>query len=161
MPSSFNLRSSRNNRGPQQPIAVSAAVVILALTALVCAGLVAVPLWTALVRDWQVDAISDRCGLKTQAVRQEVWKSSSSENHNIRPKGPTRRSGFILENRRMTSRATELSESFEQTFCGRRNSSSKWPICDLYIVLIQKRPSNPYALMNTSGMWIERSGAAW
>jgi len=71
MPSSFSLRSPRNNGGRQQPIAVSAAVVILALTALVCAGLVAVPLWTALVGNWQVDAISDPCGLKAHAARQD------------------------------------------------------------------------------------------
>jgi hypothetical protein len=70
MPSSFGLRSPRNAGGRQQPIAISAAVVILAVTALVCAGLVAVPLWTALVRDWKVDAISDPCGLKTRAARQ-------------------------------------------------------------------------------------------
>ena len=71
MPSSFDLRSPRNNGGRQQPISVFAAVVILAVTALVCAGLVAVPLWTALVRDLQVDAISDPCGLKAQAARQD------------------------------------------------------------------------------------------
>jgi len=71
MPSSFDLRSPRNNGGRQQPIAVSAAVVILAVTALVRTGLVAVPLWTALVRDLQVDAISDPCGLKAQAARQD------------------------------------------------------------------------------------------
>ena len=71
MLSSFDFRSPRNDGGPQQPIAISAAVVILAVTALMCAGLVAVPLWTALVRDWQVDAISDRCGLKAQAARQD------------------------------------------------------------------------------------------
>jgi hypothetical protein len=88
MPSSFNLRSSRNNRGPQQPIAVSAAVVILALTALVCAGLVAVPLWTALVRDWQVDAISDRCGLKTQAVRQDCLEELKLGESQHPAKGP-------------------------------------------------------------------------
>ena len=71
MSSSFDLRSARNDGGRQQPIAVSAAVAILAVTALVCAGLVAVPLWTALVREWQVDAISDPCGLKAQAARQD------------------------------------------------------------------------------------------
>ena len=71
MLSSFDFRSPRNDGGPQQPIAISAAVVFLAVTALMCAGLVAVPLWTALVGDWQVDAISDRCGLKAQAARQD------------------------------------------------------------------------------------------
>ena len=53
----------QSSNGQSAPIAISAAVVILAVTALVCAGLVAVPLWTALVRDWQVDAISDRHGV--------------------------------------------------------------------------------------------------
>ena len=71
MRSSFDFRSPRNNGPRRQPIAISAAVVILAVTALVCAGLVAVPLWTALVRDWQVDAISDLCGLKTRAAQQD------------------------------------------------------------------------------------------
>jgi len=61
----------RDNGGRQQPIAISAAVAILAATALVCAGLVAVPLWTALVGNWQVDVISESCGLKAQAARQD------------------------------------------------------------------------------------------
>jgi hypothetical protein len=70
MPSSFGLRSPHNNGGRQQPIAISAAVVILAVIALACACLVAFPLWTALVRDWQVDAIADRCGVKAGAAPQ-------------------------------------------------------------------------------------------
>jgi hypothetical protein len=60
----------RNNGRRQQPIAVAAAVAILAVTALVCAGLVAIPLWTALVANWQVDAISVPCGLKPKAARE-------------------------------------------------------------------------------------------
>ena len=64
-----------NDDRRQQPIAISAAVVILAVTVLVCAGLVAVPLWTALVRDWQVDAISDPCGLQAQPARQDCLEA--------------------------------------------------------------------------------------
>jgi hypothetical protein len=71
MPSSFGLRSPRNDGGPQQPIAISAAVAILAVIALVCAALVAVPLWTALVGNWQMDAISDPCGPRAYAARQD------------------------------------------------------------------------------------------
>jgi len=56
----------RNDGQRQQPVAIPAAVAILAVTALVCAVLVAVPLWTALVGNWQVEVISDRCGLKAQ-----------------------------------------------------------------------------------------------
>ena len=56
----------RNDGQRQQRVAIPAAVAILAVTALVCAVLVAVPLWTALVGNWQVDMISDPCGLKAQ-----------------------------------------------------------------------------------------------
>jgi hypothetical protein len=87
MLSSFDFRSPRNDGGPQQPIAISAAVVILAVTALACAGLVAVPLWTALVRDWQVDAISDRCGLKAQAARQDCLEELKLEESRDPAKG--------------------------------------------------------------------------
>jgi hypothetical protein len=65
------LRPRRNNDGRQQPVAISAGIVILAAATLVCAGLVAVPLWTALVQGWQVEAISDRCGVTDAAARQE------------------------------------------------------------------------------------------
>jgi hypothetical protein len=64
------LRPRRNN-GRQQPVAISAGIVILAAAALVCAGLVAVPLWTALVQGWKVEAISDPCGMKDAADRQD------------------------------------------------------------------------------------------
>jgi hypothetical protein len=61
----------RKNGRRQQPLAIPAGVAILAVTALVCAGLVAIPLWSALVGNWQVDAISDRCGLKPQAAQED------------------------------------------------------------------------------------------
>src|SRR5262249_16536054 len=70
MKRSFDLRSRRNN-GRRQPIAISAAVAVLALTTLLCAAFVAVPLWTALVHGWQVETISQPCGLKDAAVRQD------------------------------------------------------------------------------------------
>ena len=69
MTSSVGLRSRRNNGQRRQPVAISAGIVILA--AIACAGLVAVPLWTALVQGWRVEAISDPCGLKAQAARQD------------------------------------------------------------------------------------------
>src|SRR5262249_9572082 len=34
-------------------------------------GLVAVPLWTALVGNWQIEVISDACGRKAQAAQQD------------------------------------------------------------------------------------------
>ena len=71
MTSSPALRSRRNNRARQQPDAISAGIVILAAATLVCAGLVAVPLWTALVQGWQVEAISDPCGVTGAAARQD------------------------------------------------------------------------------------------
>ncbi len=71
MTSSPALRSRRNNRARQQPDAISAGIVILAAATLVCAGLVAVPLWTALVQGWQVEAVSDPCGVTDAAARQD------------------------------------------------------------------------------------------
>jgi hypothetical protein len=43
------IHLQRNNGRMQQPIAISAGVTILAAIVLVCAGLLAVPLWTALL----------------------------------------------------------------------------------------------------------------
>jgi hypothetical protein len=63
------LRPGRNNGRRQQPVAISAGIAILAAATLVCAGLVAVPLWTALVQGWQVEAVSDPCGVT--AARQD------------------------------------------------------------------------------------------
>jgi hypothetical protein len=65
------LRPGRNTDGRQQPIAISAGIVILAAATLVCAGLVAVPLWTALVQGWQTEAVSDPCGVTDAAARQD------------------------------------------------------------------------------------------
>jgi hypothetical protein len=70
MKRSADLRSRRNNGG-RQPIAISAAIAVLALTTLLCAAFVAVPLWTALVHGWQVETISQPCGLKDAAARQD------------------------------------------------------------------------------------------
>src|SRR5215831_3339794 len=71
MTSSVGLRSRRNNGQRRQPVAISAGVIILAVIAVVCAGLVAVPLWTALVQGLQVETISDPCGLQDAAARQD------------------------------------------------------------------------------------------
>lgn len=45
------LRSRRNDGRRRQPMIIFAAIAILAAVVLVCAGLVAVPLWTALIAD--------------------------------------------------------------------------------------------------------------
>ena len=65
------LRPRRNNDGRQQSVAISAGIVILAAATLVSAGLVAVPLWTALVHGWQVKVVSDPCGVTDTAPRQD------------------------------------------------------------------------------------------
>ena len=81
-----DLCSGRNDGRRQQPIAISAANTLLVLTALVCAGLLAVPLWTALVQRWQVEAIPEPCVLTDTAARQDCLEKLGSENHDIRPK---------------------------------------------------------------------------
>jgi hypothetical protein len=50
----------RNDGRRQQPIVIAAGFTILAASVLVCAGLVAVPLWTALVQGWQIEAVHPR-----------------------------------------------------------------------------------------------------
>jgi hypothetical protein len=79
-----NLRTTGRR---QEPIAVPAAIVILAVTVLVCAGLVAVPLWTALIGNWQVDVIS--CGLKGQAARRDCLEELGLEEPPHPAKGAT------------------------------------------------------------------------
>jgi hypothetical protein len=70
MKRSADLRSRRNN-DRRQSIAISAAIAVLALTTLLCAAFVALPLWTALVHGWQLETISQPCGLKDAAARQD------------------------------------------------------------------------------------------
>jgi|SRR6516164_10744036 len=146
MTNSVDLRSRRNNGQRRQPVAISAGIVILAAIALVCAGLVAVPLWTALVQGSQVEAISDPCELKDATTLQDCLEKLDSED--IRPKAPTCRSGFTLENRRVISRAVQYHrqiptrrEPFNETAHPRSlyRSYENGP----------DSPSNPYALMST------------
>lgn len=73
MTSPAGLRSRRKS-GQEQPIAISAGIVILAAIVLVCAALLAVPLWTALVHDWQVEAIPDECVVKDPTARQDCFE---------------------------------------------------------------------------------------
>jgi hypothetical protein len=67
-------QSRENNFRRQQPIAISAAIIISAVTVLVCAGLIVAPLWTALVQDWQVEAISDPCGATDATDREDCFQ---------------------------------------------------------------------------------------
>src|SRR5262245_44226237 len=78
MTSPVDPRSRRNN-GRTQPIAISAGIVILAAIVLACAALLAVPLWTALVQDWQVGAMSDPCALKDATARQDCFEKPRPE----------------------------------------------------------------------------------
>ena len=66
--------AQRNSGGRRQPIAISAGLVGLAAIVLACAAFVAVPLWTALVRDWQVEVISDPCEVKDATAGQDCFE---------------------------------------------------------------------------------------
>jgi hypothetical protein len=61
MPNDFDRRARRNGPRKREPVVISAAIAILAAAVLVCAALVAVPLWTALVQDWRFEPIADQC----------------------------------------------------------------------------------------------------
>jgi hypothetical protein len=64
-------RLRRTNGRTRQPIAISAGIVILAAVVLVCTSLIVVPLWTAVVKDWQAETISDPCAVKDAIPRQD------------------------------------------------------------------------------------------
>jgi len=81
------LRPGRNNEIRQQPVAISAGIAILAAATLVCAALVAVPLWTALVKGWQVEAISGPCGVRDAAARQDCLQNLQLEESRHPAKG--------------------------------------------------------------------------
>jgi hypothetical protein len=55
----IDLRSKRSDGRRRQPLVISASIVLLAAVVLICAGLIAVPLWTALFQNWRAEAISD------------------------------------------------------------------------------------------------------
>jgi hypothetical protein len=76
------LRPGRNNDRRQQPVAISAGIAILAAATLVCAGLVAVPLWTAFVQGWQMEAISDPCGREHAAARHDCLEKHPAKGAN-------------------------------------------------------------------------------
>ena len=65
-------RSRRNDKQTRQPVVISAAIAVLAATVLVCAGLVVVPLWTALVQGWRSQPVADQCRMLKDAHAQEV-----------------------------------------------------------------------------------------
>lgn len=73
MTSPIGLRSRRRSSQARQPIFISVGVIILAAVVLVCVALLAVPLWTALVQDWEVEAVSDPCALNEASARQDCF----------------------------------------------------------------------------------------
>jgi hypothetical protein len=72
MANNFDRRARRNGRRKREPIVISAAIAILAAAVLACAGLVAVPLWTALVQDWRFEPIADQCRMLKDARAREA-----------------------------------------------------------------------------------------
>jgi hypothetical protein len=66
------FRSRRNRGRGRQPIVISAGIAILAAAVLFCAALVAVPLWTALIRQWQFEPIADQCKMIKDARAREA-----------------------------------------------------------------------------------------
>ena len=65
------LRSKRNDGRRRETTVISAAIVLLAAVVLVCAGLVSVPLWTALVQGWRFEPIADQCKMLKDASTTE------------------------------------------------------------------------------------------
>jgi hypothetical protein len=66
------LRLRRNGGRTRQPVVISAGIAILAAAVFVCAGMVAVPLWTAFVQDWRFEPIADQCRMLKDARGREA-----------------------------------------------------------------------------------------
>ena len=60
-------RSGQNGRQGRESVIISAGIAILAAVVLICAGLVVVPLWTALVQGWRFQPIADQCKMLKDA----------------------------------------------------------------------------------------------
>jgi hypothetical protein len=80
MASAVRLRTRRQVSDIRQRAIIGAGVALLAAVVLVCAGLAALPLWTALVEGWHVEPLSDPCnGLKDVPARQACFEKSRIE----------------------------------------------------------------------------------
>jgi hypothetical protein len=66
------LWSKQNDRRRRDSIVISAGIVLLAAMTLVCASLVSVPLWAALVQGWRFEPIADRCKMLRDAGATET-----------------------------------------------------------------------------------------
>lgn len=67
---------------------ISTGVAILAVVVLVCGGLIAVPLGTVLVQDWQFQVISNQCSiLKDVSARQACYDNLRVEQSRHSAKG--------------------------------------------------------------------------
>jgi hypothetical protein len=59
---------------------VTVLIAVLAAVAVICAGLVAIPLWSALVQSWQFQPVVQECiALKDAAARQACYEFSNRE----------------------------------------------------------------------------------
>jgi hypothetical protein len=60
-------------------------IAVLAAVALVCAGLVAIPLWSALVQGWQFQPVLQQCSALENAVaRQACYERNDRASHPAR-----------------------------------------------------------------------------
>jgi hypothetical protein len=65
-------RSRSNSGRRRQPFVISAGIAILAAVVSVCAGLAAVPLWTALVQGSRFQPSADQCKMLKDAHAREA-----------------------------------------------------------------------------------------
>jgi hypothetical protein len=68
----IGLRSRSNSGRGRQPFVISAGIAVLAAVVSLCAGLAAVPLWTALVQGLRFQPIADQCKMLTDARAREA-----------------------------------------------------------------------------------------
>ncbi|HEY7662617.1 MAG TPA: hypothetical protein VH934_05795 [Xanthobacteraceae bacterium] len=72
MTGAVRFRSRRNGGRRREPLVILVGIAILAAVVLVCAALLAVPLWTALVGNWRFEPIPDQCEMIKDARAREA-----------------------------------------------------------------------------------------
>jgi L-alanine-DL-glutamate epimerase-like enolase superfamily enzyme len=68
----IGLRSRLNNGRERQPFVISAGIAVLAAVVSLCAGLVVVPLWTALIQGSRFQSVADQCKVLKDAHAREA-----------------------------------------------------------------------------------------
>jgi hypothetical protein len=75
------FRRARIGRRSRQPVIVVVFIAMLAAAALAGAGLVAIPLWTALVQGWRFQPVVEECSILQDAGARKACYDNRTDQH--------------------------------------------------------------------------------